>query len=91
MSINITENELLAELRRSVYRKDDDAPADALTVAELATELGVGKTAVKTHLQALRKAGRLREYRVARRDASGRWQVVPGYAIDPAPKRKRTA
>ena len=80
--IRVTESELPAELRASLA---PDVPAEAVTIAELCAEFRVGKRAIQARLKALHEEGRLAVYRVRRIDQSGRPQMVPAYAIKPAP------
>lgn len=102
MTITVTESELLTELRASV---ESNAPPDAMTTAELAAELDVSGTTVKSMLAKLRAAGRLETYRLRRIDATGRTVNVPAYVLKPVapanadqrfkqdrkPSRKRSA
>lgn len=88
--MRITESELLAELRRSTAI-DDDAPAEAMTVTELATALGVSNALVLRKIGEYRAAGRLKSYRVNRFDGMGRPHRATAYVLlsDEKPKRKR--
>lgn len=86
MKIQITESELLTELRKSA---PPIAPSDAMTAAELAKATGLGKTAIRKRLEELRREGRLLTWRVHRQDESGRVQSTPAYTIIPAKKAKR--
>jgi predicted ArsR family transcriptional regulator len=80
--IRVTESELLAELRAALA---PEVPADALTIAELCASLGLGKRSIQERLKVLHEEGRLAVYRVRRIDQSGRPQMIPAYAIKPAP------
>jgi len=80
--IRITESELVAELRATLA---PEAPPNALTMAELCEATGLGRSAIKVKLRAIRAAGRLSVYRVRRIDDAGRAQIIPAYAITPAP------
>ena len=84
--VEVTENELVAELRASIA---PEAPADALTLEELVGHTGLGKSALKTRLAKLRADGRLEVYRAYRLDSAGRLQATPAYRIKPARDEKR--
>ena len=80
--IRVTESELLAELRASIA---PEGPPEAMTMAELCKATGLGKSAIKSRLRVYREQGRLSVYRVRRTDDAGRAQIIPAYAIKPAP------
>ena len=90
--IAITESELLSELRRNT-QLDDDVPPDAMTVSELAAKANLGVNAVQRRLKKYEAAGRLRTYRVVRRDTQGRphpcnaYVLLPDAKAQPKPKR----
>lgn len=90
--IAITESELLADLRKAT-QIDEDVPPDAMTVAELCDALGLGPCAISRRLAKYRAEGRLKEYRVIRRDARGSPHPARAYVLLPEakaqPKLKR--
>lgn len=86
--VSVTESELIAAVREAAAMPDD-APADAMTVAEMQTALGLSAQGVRRALDKLRAAGRLAAYRVRRVDVSGRGMIVNAYVIKSQPKAKR--
>lgn len=84
--ISISESELLQALASLGVQ---DAPADAMTSAEIGAAMGLKPVAVRVRLAKLRAEGRLETWTVIRPDSAGRRQQIPAYTIKPAPKRKR--
>ncbi len=78
-AITITESELLEEIRRTTAV--DDAPDDAMTVAELAQRSGRSRSTIAKRIQVLRDAGRVRSYRVRRYDDQGRGHPCTAYVL----------
>lgn len=87
--IAITESELLADLLRDT-QIDDDVPADAMTVSELAAKANLGVNAVQRRLKKYEADGRLRTYRVVRRDTQGRPHPCNAYVLLPDRKAQPT-
>ena len=81
--IRITESELIDALAAAA---SGDAPEEAKTAQELATETGVVLSTTQKALRALFQQGRLQTYRVRRIGMDGRNTLVPAYTITPHPQ-----
>lgn len=78
--IRISEAEILEEIIGA-----SQAPEDAMTVQEIATQKRCSRDTVLKELKRLELEGRLRVHRVVRRKMDGNSQIVPAYTL--APKR----
>ena len=79
----MTAEELLSELE-SVLAEAGRGPDDAYTREELEEILGLGESAVRRRLRAMKKAGRLQIVTVVRENVAGEPSRRPAYRILPA-------
>ena len=76
--LTFTEANLLAALEAAM-RGADDGPADAFTVADLATLTGRPAPTVRRALGALKAAGRLQVVMTKRQRLDDRWVATAAY------------
>ena len=83
MTTTITYAEILDALQQA-----GTAPADAMTMTELADATGFCRGKVRQDLGKLQREGRLLVHRVRRQKLDGNTQVVPAYTIAPKGKKR---
>lgn len=87
--IEITDSEILAELRNAGGRVLQPDPPGVFVVSELAAKTGTCDRVIRYQIAALRRVGRIELVHVHRVGADGRFiRKIPGYRILPAKKAR---